>query len=234
MELNHIQEVKISAANLRPKKQNVFDQLGYTNTGPDQMVIDIVDKYIAECKSMVDPSGGFILKKLLGLDLKSGTLTIDDQLLSVGKIIASQLKGAEYIALFICTIGKNLVEASNSLLKNGDLVEGYTLNLIGSEAAEEAAEAIFQHIRSVARQNELNTTNRFSPGYCNWNVKEQFQLFSFFPGQPFGVSLTGSALMSPLKSVSGIIGIGADVQFSPYTCARCGDDKCLYKNRKSA
>jgi hypothetical protein len=43
--------------------------------------------------------------------------------------------------------------------------------------------------------------------------------------------------MQPVKSVSGIIGIGADVKFNPYTCRICEATHCLYrlnKNKKQA
>ncbi|MCK7538940.1 MAG: hypothetical protein MZV63_52410 [Marinilabiliales bacterium] len=46
-------------------------------------------------------------------------------------------------------------------------------------------------------------TNRFSPGYCGWDVAEQHKLFSFFKDNFCGITLTESALMNPVKSVSG-------------------------------
>jgi len=38
--------------------------------------------------------------------------------------------------------------------------------------------------------------------------------------------------MKPVKSVSGIIGIGRDVKYAPYQCHACEDKNCIYRNRK--
>ena len=75
-------------------------------------------------------------------------------------------------------------------------------------------------------------TNRFSPGYCGWNVSEQHKLFSLLPGNFCGIRLTESALMDPVKSVSGIIGIGPDVRRMPYTCSLCDMKNCIYRRKE--
>ena len=77
-------------------------------------------------------------------------------------------------------------------------------------------------------------TNRFSPGYCGWHVREQPDLFSLFPTpHPCGIHLTDSCLMVPIKSVSGVIGIGPNVKKLEYSCGLC-DYKNCYKRRKPA
>ena len=67
--------------------------------------------------------------------------------------------------------------------------------------------------------------------YCGWHVSAQPALFSLFPEKnPCGIELTDSCLMLPMKSVSGVIGIGPDVRYLPYTCGIC-DKKDCYKRR---
>ena len=70
-----------------------------------------------------------------------------------------------------------------------------------------------------------------SPGYCGWHVSEQQLLFPLFEGQTCGVRLTDSSLMVPIKSVSGIIGLGKEVRRLDYTCGLCDFKQC-YKRRK--
>ncbi|NSW95142.1 MAG: methionine synthase, partial [Bacteroidales bacterium] len=79
----------------------------------------------------------------------------------------------------------------------------------------------------------LNITNRFSPGYCGWDVAEQHKLFSLLPGNFCKIRLTESALMDPIKSVSGIIGAGLHVKRRPYTCNFCDMKDCIYRRLKS-
>jgi hypothetical protein len=35
--------------------------------------------------------------------------------------------------------------------------------------------------------------------------------------------------MDPVKSTSGIIGIGENVEYNPYTCSYCGQKDCSYR-----
>jgi hypothetical protein len=81
-------------------------------------------------------------------------------------------------------------------------------------------------------QNQLNITNRYSPGYCNWSVSEQKLLFSFLPDGFCGIKLNDSALMTPIKSISGIIGIGQNVKMNEYNCNHCGVKDCTYRSKK--
>ena len=72
-------------------------------------------------------------------------------------------------------------------------------------------------------------TNRYSPGYCGWDVAEQHKLFQLIPDNFCGVRLNESSLMNPEKSVSGIIGIGENVKYNPYTCRICDMKDCIYR-----
>jgi hypothetical protein len=78
----------------------------------------------------------------------------------------------------------------------------------------------------------LKITNRYSPGYCGWRVAEQQRLFKMFPVDFCNIRLTESMMMDPVKSVSGIIGVGKEVKYNSYTCNLCNSFNCLYKNLK--
>jgi hypothetical protein len=75
----------------------------------------------------------------------------------------------------------------------------------------------------------MKITNRYSPGYCGWDVSEQHKLFRLIPDNFCGIRLTESALMDPVKSNSGIIGIGESVKMNPYTCSLCDLKECAYR-----
>jgi hypothetical protein len=49
-----------------------------------------------------------------------------------------------------------------------------------------------------------------------------------------GVRLTDSSLMVPIKSVSGIIGIGEKVRKLDYTCGLCDFKQCYKRKSKFA
>ncbi len=63
----------------------------------------------------------------------------------------------------------------------------------------------------------------YSPGYCGMPLTEQTKLFGLFDPENVGVRLSSDCLMRPLKSVSGLIGLGPaeDVKEFGSPCDRC-------------
>jgi len=162
-----------------------------------------------------------------------GTYIIEDIVISAldaGKKIETYMKGASNVALFVCTAGKLFTDLTKNYNKEGNLLEAYITDVIGSLTVEKAMDKIQSELeKDVARQG-LKTTNRYSPGYCNWSLAGQKKLFDYMGELPINVCLSEYCLMEPIKSVSGIIGIGKDVRKLKYACAVCNDKNCIYRD----
>jgi len=98
-----------------------------------------------------------------------------------------------------------------------------------SALAEEAAGLVHERIRSMTGQEGIPCSNRYSPGYCGWKVDEQQILFRLFPEHPLGVTLSDSSLMIPVKSVSGVVASGREVEYHDYSCEGCTMKYCPYR-----
>ena len=98
-------------------------------------------------------------------------------------------------------------------------------------AVERAADWLEERIDEWAEEQGLGTTNRYSPGYCEWDVSEQHRFFSLLPEAFCGVSLTESSLMQPTKSVSGVMGIGHSAQKRAHACSICTMVNCFRRDR---
>lgn len=223
--------IAIDIEEIQVNENSILQLLGYDGKKADPFILETIKTSIKSSLSMLSPLGGFIIYKIEELKSKEGLLLLKSTSFEIHKIIAAHLKNSEYVAVFYATIGKGLELQSSRHFHGGNMLEGYIYNLIGSEAAESAAEFVHQKIKNIANYAGYSITNRFSPGYCNWNVKEQFKLFGLFPDNFNDITLTESALMNPVKSVSGIIGIGENAKYKPYTCKLCDDDKCIYRNK---
>lgn len=160
-------------------------------------------------------------------------MKIDDTAFKPGKRIVSALVKSTRIAMFIGTCGEMVELLSKQLMNEKHLLESLIVDLIGSEIAEGVAGIIHEEIAKYCMNSGLKVTNRYSPGYCDWPVSDQQKLFNIFRGNTFGVHLTLSSLMVPIKSVSGIIGIGEEVRNQDYACAGCTSTNCLYRNQKN-
>jgi hypothetical protein len=207
--------------------------MGYEpGTAPEPVTL-LINEISEELMTIGECKAEYRLFDNINLDTGRKTIGFGGEVFHVMPIIFRQIKDADGVALFICTAGPVIGEMSRRCMQEGDLLKGYVYDVIGSEIVENAADRMQEDLRVTAASAGKKITNRFSPGYCGWDVAEQHNLFSFFKDNFCGITLTESALMSPVKSVSGLIGIGAGVRFAPYQCKMCEDKNCIYRNRKS-
>jgi len=207
--------------------------MGYSPGTAPEPLTDLIAEVSDELMPLGDVKAEYIIFNRLSSDPDNKSIEIEGVVFEVKPVIFSQIKKAERAALFICTAGAEVGIRSRASMKDGDLLRGYVYDVIGSEVVENAADRMQEELRLTVAGEGLNITNRFSPGYCGWDVAEQHKLFSFFPENYCGITLTESALMNPVKSVSGLIGIGREVRYAPYQCHLCEDKNCIYRGRKA-
>lgn len=195
----------------------LYEQMGYRKTVPDEATVRETRAILAEVKDFLRPRFCFFVQRELP-DF------------AIGKIIARQLKGSVAYALFICTAGEEYGQYQERLKEQGDMVSIFIADALGSVIAEKTADLMERSLQESIDKLGWHHTNRFSPGYCGWHVSQQQLLFPLFKGDTCGVSLTESSLMLPIKSVSGLIGLGPGVRHLDYTCGLCDFQQC-YKRR---
>lgn len=142
--------------------------------------------------------------------------------LQTGRIITSYLENAELCALFVATAGEEFERFQQAVKKSGQIVEEFLLDALGSAIAEATVRETCKAIEKEFGAKGLGISYPYSPGYCGWKVSDQQILFSLLPDQPCGVGLTASSLMCPIKSVSGVVGIGRQMTRQKYGCELCG------------
>lgn len=177
--------------------------------------------------------GSYLIFGNIKLDLVNKTLSVDDTLFMTGKIVTGQLKKATSIAVFICTAGHELEAFAKEQMKIGNMPEAYIADIVGSVIVEAAMDKMQEKLASEMKNAGMGITNRYSPGYCSWNVREQQKLFHLLPEGLCNIELAESSLMHPIKSISGVIGIGKDVKHNAYTCKICDMNDCIYRNIKN-
>ena len=209
----------------------VYAQMGYGDTTPDDDVLAEVRVVGSMLTAVTRPRFCYTLAKGT-LDTERNTLTIGGTVLNVGHIISRQLRGAEAFALFVATAGAEFEDLQMRLKEEDDMVHTFVADAFGSVIAEHTADVMEQYLQTEIDTRGWRHTNRFSPGYCGWHVSEQQRLFPLFGVErPCGVRLTDSSLMVPIKSVSGVIGLGPKVRKLEYSCGLC-DFKDCYKRKK--
>jgi hypothetical protein len=228
--MNEFVEYHIPYGELAVNPNAAAPMLGYDGDLPDD-ITEMVREVMDETAGCYDFRGGYVIFDNPGFDKDGYKLTVGGTTFQTGKIIFQQLKRSTQIAVFVCTAGAGIEQYSRVKLADNDPLKGFIADILGGVVVEAAIDKIQQTLNDKMKRNELNITNRYSPGYCGWATVEQHKLFSLLP-TTLGIRLTESALMQPVKSVSGIIGIGADVKFNPYTCKICEATHCIYRFKK--
>jgi hypothetical protein len=221
-------EVIIDPGHIHLCKEKIGAAIGYGKKEIPEYFNDIMVDVLAKIAAMCEPKAGYRIFDIQKSNDCFNGFTIDNTFLTTQKIVLSQLKNVEKIALFVCTIGPKMENWRKQLEQDGKPDRGYCVDAIASAAVENTTDLLHDHIQLKMAQQSLNVTNRFSPGYCGWSVAEQQLLFSFLPKGFCGITLTESSLMEPIKSVSGIIGIGANVVRKQYFCGQCTRKDCAY------
>lgn len=207
--------------------------LGYTTAALPEAFAEMLERSLAEARRQCALRAGY---RLVGLSRDPGlpdVLVAGKSLFHPRPIVAGALASASHAAAFACTLGPAYEAWTAAAFRDGDPALGYIADAVGSAVAEALAAWLHAAIKRDLAARGWTTTNRYSPGYCGWSVAEQHQLFGLLPPRFCGISLNDSALMQPVKSVSGLIGAGPKAVFADYQCGTCDNRPCPQRLRRT-
>ena len=147
--------------------------------------------------------------------------------------LRKNLEGCRSLVLFAATVGIGLDR----------LIEKYTrlsparavmLQAIGAERIESLCDVFAQELAEQAAAEGLSLRPRFSPGYGDFPLAMQKPIFEALDCScKIGLTLNGSLLMSPSKSVTAVIGLasgkGGQERGGATECGGCSRKDCSYR-----
>jgi hypothetical protein len=206
--------------------------LGYKEGEDREIVTNLIEEILTECHEISNIKAEYKVYNDVWFDNETKSITINSVRFNIKKIVFGQVKKSDSVALFLCTAGAEIGIRSRKSMQERDYLKGYIYDVVGSEIVEAAADLMQADLERSVIPTGMKITNRYSPGYCGWDVADQHKLFELLPENFCDVKLTPSALMDPVKSVSGIIGIGEYVKSNPYTCRMCDMKDCMYRRAR--
>ena len=131
----------------------------------------------------------------------------------------------------VCTVGQPLEDRVRALFDVHELPLAVMLDSVGSAAVESLAEHVNDLLCQAAIAEGIRVTNRISPGYAGWDTAQQRELFRLCPGTSIGVALNGACFMTPVKTISFLVGIGPEARVDHYftQCRRCWMADCAFR-----
>lgn len=154
-------------------------------------------------------------------------IIIENHELEINREVFNFVKNSEKAVLFACTVTPQLNIFLNTF---NDISEQYVKDVTGTLIIEKTRDFLYEHIKNY--YSRFKTTNLLSPGNCGWPMEAQKTLFKLLPDSFLGISLSQSGMMSPLKSLSGIVGLGSNVKYKHTDCRQCPSTNCIYRKKE--
>ena len=146
-------------------------------------------------------------------------------------VISKHLKNAEKVAVMAVTLG---IEAERLILKyqHTNMVDAVICDAVLDSIVEKVADDCEEKIKDYARENNLFTNFRFSPGYGDLHLDTQKNLIATLNAEKrIGLTVTDSNILLPRKSVTAVVGLFKEMPLNkPQSCENCNmKDKCNSK-----
>jgi len=191
-------------------------------------LVDLAQRALDEGRDLVAPA---VLTRALGVEkARHNRVTLEGGSILTGPLITEHLGGAEKVVVMLCTIGDRLGKRAMREFPNRASF-GFALDAVGSAAVYSLAAAACNLVEREAIAAGLQTSLPLSPGMEGWPVDPgQREIFSIIDPGAVGVVLSSSLEMSPLKSTTSVMGVGADIATSGAICDYCElRDTCRHK-----
>lgn len=210
-------------------RAEVLRYLGYpAGVAPRDQLQVLLDQWVAEAYRLASPRATYVILPVVEIQLRKLRLQASSGVIEFHGAVGEFLGPSRFVAPFIATAGPNIERLASRLMSDQDEMAAVIVNAVGAERAEAAESVVIDNLRAQGLPSGLVPTLPYSPGYCGMALSEQRKLFAVFDGGNIGVTLTDDFLMRPLKSISGLIGLGlsSEVETAGSPCDRCEIYNC--------
>jgi len=211
--------------NLRAVKRHI----GYKpDSEMDEKIEGVFDKAVARARRLAAPRAKYLIDKISEHNDERVKLECGFEVKSAQ--VSRMLRNCLEAVLFAATVGPDAETEAAELMKSKP-TEGMILDAAAGEAAEGAVDYLHWSLQKDAHRRRLHLTPRFSPGYGDWPLPAQREIFACLDPSEIGIELTEACMMVPRKSVTGIFGLG------PLPGIRTGGSpcrKCIRRVKKQA
>lgn len=212
-----------------PVEFNKKEILRYAQcTDAEESISALVDKCIGECKNAFTYNVCWCELPVKITESKADLAFTK----SNSNALIKNLAGCKKIILFGATVG---IEIDRLIAKYGRIspAKAVVFQAIGAERIEALCNAFNSEMTENCRTQALYTRPRFSPGYGDFPLDVQKDIFRVLDcSRKIGLTLNDSLLMSPSKSVTAIIGISDKKTECKIPCSDCAKSNCTFRRNE--
>lgn len=217
--------LKPEDVNIRQKE--VYRYLGYGKVYPSDEVTSLIEKCTAEFNKFVSYKACYAITDIL---VDEAAETIDFGFMRVkSHSLTINLKGCKSAYIFAATTG---AMAERQILKQNRLsaLKGIVTDAIGSASIEDFCDALNQMLSDAVAKSGQYLRPRFSCGYGDFPLECQPQILSFLDSsRKIGLNVTENLMMTPVKSVTAVVGISDTPVSCRSGCVGCDKEDCQFR-----
>lgn len=220
----------IYTTELKVDKEAVIRGLGYKEAaGIESQTLNEITAEIDAVKSILNPRVIYT-EYPVRVDYSTQCFILPQGTLFPGSCVFKQLYQADSLLIAVATIGAINNTVRLSAADYEDLFSVFLRDVIGTVALYELQQSFWQSQTLLAAQQGMGVTGLFCPGDGEWDIKEQGTLFVNINAASIDVSINQHWLMSPLKSVSMVCGVGTKITTPQreHECIDCASTMCTY------
>ena len=199
----------------------------------NKTIMKITREEIERGYNLFKPKGIFSPVKIKQISFSDGRVDLKNGFsLNFSNSVINLLKGTNYLVLGVVTIGSSLENKVSEFFTQGEYPRAVALDDVGTVAVESSSRDIRNLVCQEAKKQYFKTTRYFSPGYGDWDISQQKDIFKIIPTNKIAVSLTESCMILPRKSLSWVIGIGKNITIPSKdnnSCQICQAKNCQYR-----
>lgn len=206
-EKHAVNPVRISVRLDQIPREETLRYLGWRGQALDQQTLCQIMKAEGMALDAIEPAA-----VIAEFTIERNTQLTGASFAAKGEDVSLLLDGCRSAVLLAATLGAQ----SERLLLRTQAVDkplAVVLDAMLSAAIEKVCDQACEIIKERAKQRDMETTARFSPGYGDMPIAQTGEILSALSAErTIGLSVSSNGLMMPRKSVCAIIGIGPHVQ----------------------
>lgn len=203
-------------------KKEALRYMGQRRGEASENVMKVLDVVCTELESVVDPK--YVWREY-GLVLGEDMITLGGISIKSAKL-RRHLEGCKSAAVLAATLGT----AADTVIKRA-----FCAGALNGAAAQAAGAAMIESVcdaacAEIAKACKKNVKPRFSAGYGDFDISYQKDMLILSDAvKRIGITLSGSLMMIPTKSVTAIVGLTYDDACAQGGCAQCDKKDCEFR-----
>lgn len=208
-------------------KKEAVRYLGYGRNAVDEQTYALIERAFADLDAVVHEK--FIYRIFDLTETGADTICFSDLEIH-SRSLGRNLAGCEQIVLFGATLGIG-VDQLLARKTVTDMAQAVILQACAAAYLEEYCDLCQEQIADELRKEGRFLRPRFSPGYGDFPIDFQRDLMRMLDcAKRIGLTMTNSYMMTPVKSVTAVIGVSpVDAGCRKVPCEECGKKDCKFR-----